>query len=43
MDIQMTPVNGRKVDENGLFFPDNNEKASSVPNLVTNSDFDPTM
>ena len=43
MDIQMTPVYGGKVDENGLPFPDINEKASSVSNLVFNSDFDPTM
>ncbi|XWS13233.1 hypothetical protein CRYUN_Cryun36dG0020200 [Craigia yunnanensis] len=43
MDIQMTPVNGSKVDENGSSFPDINEKASSVKNLVINSDFNPTM
>ncbi|XVF65548.1 hypothetical protein PTKIN_Ptkin09bG0257800 [Pterospermum kingtungense] len=43
MDIQMTPINGRKVDDNGSFIPDNNEKASSIPNLVIKSDFDPTM
>ncbi|XWS09313.1 hypothetical protein CRYUN_Cryun40dG0074800 [Craigia yunnanensis] len=43
IDIQMTPVNGSKVDENGSSFPDINEKVSSVPNLVINSDFDPTM
>ncbi|XWS35272.1 hypothetical protein CRYUN_Cryun21dG0111900 [Craigia yunnanensis] len=43
MDIQMTSVNASKVDENGLSFPDIIKKASSVPNLVINSDFDPTM
>ncbi|XVF37730.1 hypothetical protein REPUB_Repub20aG0034900 [Reevesia pubescens] len=43
MDIQMTPVNGSKVNENGSSFPDSIKKASSLPNLVTNTDFDPTM
>ncbi|OMP07062.1 Armadillo-type [Corchorus olitorius] len=43
MDIQMTPVNASKVEENGSSIPDNNEKPSSVPNLVINSDFDPTV
>ncbi|XVF29341.1 hypothetical protein REPUB_Repub15cG0112500 [Reevesia pubescens] len=43
MDIQMTTANGSKADENGLSFPDVIEKASAVPNLVINADFDPTM
>ncbi|XP_022760830.1 uncharacterized protein LOC111307029 [Durio zibethinus] len=42
-DIQMTPVSGSKVNENGISFPDIIEKDSSVPNLVINSAFDPTM
>ncbi|XVF37736.1 hypothetical protein REPUB_Repub20aG0035500 [Reevesia pubescens] len=43
MDIQMTPVNGSKVNENGSSFPDSIKKASSLPNLLTNTDFDPTI
>ncbi|XVE81083.1 hypothetical protein DITRI_Ditri15bG0034800 [Diplodiscus trichospermus] len=43
MDIQMTPVNDSKVDDSSLSFPDIKEKASSVSNLVINSDFDPAM
>ncbi|XVF37724.1 hypothetical protein REPUB_Repub20aG0034300 [Reevesia pubescens] len=43
MDIQMTPVNGCKVNENGSSFPESIKKASSLPNLLTNTDFDPTM
>ncbi|XP_021290264.1 protein EFR3 homolog B isoform X2 [Herrania umbratica] len=43
MDVQITPVNASKVEENGFSFPDTNEKGSSAPNLVINSDLDPTM
>lgn len=43
MDVQMTPVNASKVEENGSSFPDTNEKGSSAPNLLINSDLDPTM
>lgn len=43
MDIQMSPVNGSKVGENGSSVLDINEKSLSQPNLVINPDFDPTM
>ncbi|XP_040935155.1 protein SEMI-ROLLED LEAF 2 isoform X3 [Gossypium hirsutum] len=43
MDIQMSPVNGSKVGENGSSVLDIDEKSLSVPNLVINPDFDPTM
>ncbi|KAG4125980.1 hypothetical protein ERO13_D10G129900v2 [Gossypium hirsutum] len=43
MDIQMSPVNGSKVGENGSSILDIDEKSLSVPNLVINPDFDPTM
>ncbi|KAH1047138.1 hypothetical protein J1N35_037922 [Gossypium stocksii] len=43
LDIQMSPVNGSKVGENGSSVLDINEKSLSVPNLVINPDFDPTM
>ncbi|KAK6266202.1 hypothetical protein QUC31_017039 [Theobroma cacao] len=43
MDVQMAPVNASKVEENGSSFPDTNEKGSSAPNLLINSDLDPTM
>ncbi|KAE8728210.1 hypothetical protein F3Y22_tig00004777pilonHSYRG00017 [Hibiscus syriacus] len=42
MDFQMSSANGSKVGENGLSVPDINEKALSVPNLLINSEFDPT-
>ncbi|KAK8983664.1 hypothetical protein V6N11_009453 [Hibiscus sabdariffa] len=43
VDIKMTPVSGSRVDENGSSVPDINEKATSIPNTVNNSDLDPTV
>ncbi|KAK8663433.1 hypothetical protein V6N13_083253 [Hibiscus sabdariffa] len=43
MDIQISPVDGRKVVESCSSVPNINEKALSVPNLVINSEFDPTI
>ncbi|KAK8984392.1 hypothetical protein V6N11_029707 [Hibiscus sabdariffa] len=43
IDIKMTPASGSKVDENGSSVPDINEKATSVSNLLNDSDLDPTM
>ncbi|KAL4283806.1 hypothetical protein GQ457_16G028050 [Hibiscus cannabinus] len=43
VDIKMTPVSGSRVDENGSSVPDINEKTTSIPNTVNNSDLDPTV
>ncbi|KAK8636936.1 hypothetical protein V6N13_064369 [Hibiscus sabdariffa] len=43
MDIQISHVDGRKVVESCSSVPDIDEKALSVPNLVINSEFDPTI
>ncbi|KAE8718344.1 putative serine/threonine-protein kinase GCN2-like [Hibiscus syriacus] len=42
MDFQMSSADRSKVGENGLSVPDINEKALSVPNLLINSEFEPT-